>query len=208
MEDKKKEFLSQEPSEKEKSKLERFKSFAYRHRRTIIFGVGSLVIIGGTAFFFKRNPEYGEELMYKLRVLIDEGDSEIIEVEDLSDSELENLIEEPTKVIAEPVDLVETYSARRLGGMIGESAQWVNKKHSELEYLEGEPGGWTLTEKGKAISVQNAYDNGVGGYYHICNPYYEWKKDIICELGNPDAYQDKVNAVQAEIGLPLMEKVA
>lgn len=37
---------------------------------------------------------------------------------------------------------------------------------------------------------------------------YEWKKDIICELGNPDAYQDKVNAVQAEIGLPLMEKVA
>lgn len=211
MEDDKK-MKIQEPNNdqnrKEITQTDRIKNFAYKHRKKIIFSLGSLVIIGGTAFFFKKNPEYGERLLLELRQLINDGDPEIIDVTNLSESELENLIEEASGITPEPVeaDLGEFYSARRLGDMIGKSAQWVNKRLCELGYLEGDPGNWNVTEKGKAVSSINAYDNEVGGYYHICSPYYEWKKDIVYELDDPDAYREKINSIRSELGIEPMEK--
>ena len=43
-------------------------------------------------------------------------------------------------------------SATKLGKMIGLSGEEVNKKLASLGYLEGVPGDWGLTEKGKQFN--------------------------------------------------------
>lgn len=183
----------------EVSRLDRLKSFAYRHRKKIIAGAVLTASTVVAVVYFKA-PDNREKAKQLIEDVFGDRDVKLIDIDTLSDNGLDELIEATAEVVPEPEPpaLVDPLSARRLGDMIGKSAQWVNKRLCELGYLEGTPGNWTVTEKGKAVSRMNAYDNGIRGYYHIGNPYAEWDRNIIYELGDPDECQAKIERIRAE----------
>jgi hypothetical protein len=55
-------------------------------------------------------------------------------------------------------------SARVLGWEFGRSARDQNALLKEHGYLDGEPGAYGLTEKGKKYAEEQYHDNGYGGY--------------------------------------------
>ena len=188
--------------ESKPTKFERFKGFVGRHKGKIILGVGTVVIIGGTVIFFSKKPEYKDALLEKLQNLVDKGESIEIDVPDENYDEYLDFRAsqyKPVYEIEERPDLGETYSARRLGDMIGLSAQQVNKKLKELGYIDGEPGRYYLTDKGKEVGRYNGDDNGMGGYARQTWAWIEWKKDLVHELGDPDEYQARIERIRAEM---------
>lgn len=196
MEDKKKESVEQT----KENPLDKLKGFVCRHGKEIAIGAGVTAIGVGAVIFLRKNPE---RFILSFTGLLDSDEKpEIFEITDAVG------VEEDPFGESQEIDFGEAYSARRLGDMIGLSAQQVNKKLAELGYLEGEPGNWTATERGKEVSVQNAYDNGVGGYYRIYNPYYEWKKEIVYELGDPDAYRERINNIRTKLDIEPTREVA
>lgn len=57
-------------------------------------------------------------------------------------------------------------SARVLGWEFAKTAREMNELFKQHGYLEGEPGAYGLTEKGKQYAEEKYHTNGVGGYSH------------------------------------------
>lgn len=190
-----------EEKEGETSRTNKIKHFAKKHKKEIFFGIGVAVATGVTIFFVK-NPQHRKMIVLKIKDKFGKRRTKVIDVSSISDEMLSGLIEEvEQKTTSNDQYIGETCSARKLGEMIGLTPQQVNKKLCELGYLEGEPGNWQPTKKGEAVSVQDAYNNSVGGYYKIYSPYLKWKKELVYELGNPEEYKAKVKAVRSALGL-------
>ncbi len=79
-------------------------------------------------------------------------------------------------------------SARKLGQEYGLTAQEMNFFLKEEGYLDGEPGDYFLTEKGKKYAEEQDYHRGTGGYAHY-NRYWTtrtWDEGITDELDITD----------------------
>ena len=57
-------------------------------------------------------------------------------------------------------------SARGIGDQIGATSVEVNRLLKDQGILYGKPGGYGLTPKGEKFGIQQAHDNGYGGYAH------------------------------------------
>ena len=57
-------------------------------------------------------------------------------------------------------------SARGIGDQIGATGVEVNRLLKDQGFLYGKPGGYGLTHKGEKFGIQQAHDNGYGGYAH------------------------------------------
>lgn len=55
-------------------------------------------------------------------------------------------------------------SARGIGDQIGATSVEVNRLLKDQGFLYGEPGRYGLTPKGEKFGIQQAHDNGYGGY--------------------------------------------
>lgn len=189
--------------------LDRLKGFVCKHGKEIAIGAGVCVIGVGTVVFFKKNPEVGERLLISFTGLFDSDEEpeilEITDVADLTDSELDHLIEETTEAIPESIDadLSETFSARRIGNMTGETDRKINALLKENGFMEGSPGFYKPTSKGEPFCVERADDNGYGGYAARGWGWLEWSKDIIPLLGlkYPEEHLKEVNRNRALAGL-------
>ncbi len=88
---------------------------------------------------------------------------------------------------------IKTYSARRLGDRIGLSARDVNKKLFELGLLDGKPGLWTITEKGKEFGdskfIKTGQRNGSATGYDLIT----WKGTVLNMLGNAKKHMKTVD---------------
>ncbi len=79
-------------------------------------------------------------------------------------------------------------SARQLGYEHGLTAQEMNYILKEKGFLEGKPGEYFLTERGKTYAKEQDFHRGTGGYQHY-NRYWttrSWDEDIINELDLSD----------------------
>lgn len=75
-------------------------------------------------------------------------------------------------------------SARILGQDYDLTAQEMNFVLKEEGYLDGEPGGYTVTEKGEKYAEERDYHRGTGGYAHY-NRYWTtrtWNDEIQDEI--------------------------
>ncbi len=75
-----------------------------------------------------------------------------------------------------------TYSARSLGKQFGLNDQQMNMALKLLGYLEGEPGCYSPTEKGKQFFRENYHDNGYGGYCKRIWSTISYDESIIVQL--------------------------
>ena len=55
-------------------------------------------------------------------------------------------------------------SARILGQQVGLSAQEMNHALKEAGFLSGEPGAYSVTEKGAKYAIEQFFQRGTGGY--------------------------------------------
>lgn len=71
-------------------------------------------------------------------------------------------------------------SARIIGGEFGLNAPDMNRLLAMHGYLDGKPGAWGLTEKGKPFAEEQYHTNGVGGYSHYQVNYETrtWNDDL------------------------------
>ncbi len=75
-------------------------------------------------------------------------------------------------------------SARILGQGYGLTAQELNFVLKEEGFLDGEPGNYTVTEKGEKYAEEQDHHRGTGGYAHY-NRYWTirtWDDGITDEL--------------------------
>lgn len=75
-----------------------------------------------------------------------------------------------------------TLSARMLGKKYGLTAEEMNVLLKEEGFQKGEPGNYSVTEKGKKFAHYKADDSGYGGYAHKAWEWVEWDESIINEL--------------------------
>jgi hypothetical protein len=75
-------------------------------------------------------------------------------------------------------------SARKLGEILGKTAIEVNKLLKENGFLEGEPGEYELTEKGKQYGEEIFEDNGYGGVANRHWDYKVWDEEVINEISD------------------------
>src|SRR3954466_6390609 len=73
-------------------------------------------------------------------------------------------------------------SARDLGARIGLSDQEFNIALMLAGLLDGEPGAWSLTEKGARFAAVHYHQNGYGGYAHRSWDTTKWLQTVIDEL--------------------------
>lgn len=73
-------------------------------------------------------------------------------------------------------------SARRLGQEYGLTAEEMNVLLKEEGFLDGEPGGYYPTEKGRRFVYEKGDDNGYGGYAFRGWNWLEWDESIMNEL--------------------------
>ena len=81
-------------------------------------------------------------------------------------------------------------SARLLGQRLGLSSQETNHMLKEEGFLEGKPGNYNLTEKGKEFGEYSAHDNGYGGYAHRSWGFPIWDSDKV--LSSIDTSPEKI----------------
>lgn len=73
-------------------------------------------------------------------------------------------------------------SARRIGKYLKMSAQQVNEELKDRGFLEGEPGAYSLTERGEEYGQDHEHDNGYGGSAHRQWSTRSWASEIIPQL--------------------------
>lgn len=73
-------------------------------------------------------------------------------------------------------------SAKQIGEVIGKSSQEVNKLLKEKGFLDGKPGEYTVTDKGKRYSELRHKSNGYGGYAARGWEFVMWDEAIIHEI--------------------------
>ena len=91
-------------------------------------------------------------------------------------------------------------SARILGQEFGLTAQEMNFVLKEEGFLVGEPGNYTVTEKGEKYSEEQDYHRGNGGYAHY-NRYWTtrtWDDGITDEL---DITEDRKKEIKQAISV-------
>lgn len=88
------------------------------------------------------------------------------------------------------------YSARLLGQRFGLNAQEMNMALKQLGYLEGQPGKYIPTEKGKLFYSEAYHDNGYGGYAKRTWSTFSYDESIINNLDEEltkDVCQQAIN---------------
>lgn len=91
-------------------------------------------------------------------------------------------------------------SATVLGRNYGLTAQEMNHILAELGYLDGEPGNWRVSEKGKKYGKEQDYHRGKGGYAYY-NRYWTtitWDNSITDEL---DITEDRKKELRKAISI-------
>lgn len=91
-------------------------------------------------------------------------------------------------------------SARILGQEFGLTAQEMNFVLKEEGFLVGEPGNYTVTEKGEKYAEEQDYHRGTGGYAHY-NRYWTtrtWDDGITDEL---DITEDRKKEIKQAISV-------
>ncbi len=84
-------------------------------------------------------------------------------------------------------------SSTRLGKLYYQlDAQEMNVLLKEEDFLNGEPGDYTPTEKGKRFTIKKFKDNGYGGYAARSWEWYEWDESIIDELNVTDERRKEI----------------
>lgn len=82
-------------------------------------------------------------------------------------------------------------SAGLLGMEFGKTAREMNELLKQHGYLEGSPGAYGLTDKGKQFGQEEDHHRGVGGYAHY-NRYWTtrtWDPSVLDALANDIANQ-------------------
>ena len=87
-------------------------------------------------------------------------------------------------------------SARGIGDQIGATGVEVNLLLKDQGFLYGEPGGYGLTPKGEKFGIQQAHNNGYGGYAHRFWETTHFAPSIIEAL---DSSPDKLAKVREDI---------
>jgi hypothetical protein len=91
-------------------------------------------------------------------------------------------------------------SARILGQEYGLTAQEMNFVLREEGFLEGEPGAYSVTEKGARYATEQAHSRGTGGYAHYNRAWTTttWDGSIADELDiTDDRKRDLRRAISA-----------
>ena len=91
------------------------------------------------------------------------------------------------------------YSARLLGQRFGLNAQEMNMALKQLGYLDGQPGNYIPTEKGKMFYSETYHDNGYGGYAKRFWNTLSYDESIIGQLEREltnDVCQQAINFVK------------
>ena len=85
-------------------------------------------------------------------------------------------------------------SARVLGKGFGLTANEMNFVLKEEGYLDGEPGNYTVTEKGKKYAVEQDYHRGTGGYaqYNAHWTTRVWDDEIADEFDITDDRKEEI----------------
>lgn len=80
-------------------------------------------------------------------------------------------------------------SARILGQALGLTAQEMNYALKEAGFLSGEPGAYSVTEKGAKFAAEQFWSRGTGGYLTF-NPSWEtrtWDDSVLAALSLSEA---------------------
>jgi len=91
-------------------------------------------------------------------------------------------------------------SATKLGDEYGLTAQEMNFVLKEEGYLDGEPGDYSVTEKGKKYAEEQYFHRGTGGYERY-NAYWStrtWDESITDEL---DITDERKKAIRQAISI-------
>lgn len=88
-------------------------------------------------------------------------------------------------------------SARCLGRDVGLNAEEVNVWLKEEGYLEGEPGDYRVTEKGRPYATQRHWETGSPN--HAGHVSTSWKEEILNEIGplSPERRRELSDSVAA-----------
>lgn len=70
-------------------------------------------------------------------------------------------------------------SAKQLGVKIDLNAQEMNVLLKEEGFLDGEPGDYYVTEKGRPYADETGWSNGYGGYAARGYNYFVWDETIL-----------------------------
>lgn len=70
-------------------------------------------------------------------------------------------------------------SAKRLGEYLGLTSEQTNVLLKERGFLDGEPGNYYPTEKGKQLCIERGDDNGYGGYAFRGWNWIEWDESML-----------------------------
>lgn len=88
-------------------------------------------------------------------------------------------------------------SARYLGRDVGLNAEEVNVWLKEEGYLEGEPGDYRVTEKGRPYATQRHWETGSPNHADYVST--SWKEEILNEIGplSPERRRELSDSVAA-----------
>lgn len=88
-------------------------------------------------------------------------------------------------------------SARYLGRDVGLNAEEVNVWLKEEGYLEGEPGDYRVTEKGRPYATQRHWETGSSNHAGYVST--SWKEEILNEIGplSPERRRELSDSVAA-----------
>lgn len=89
-------------------------------------------------------------------------------------------------------------SARRIGRILGLTAEEVNYLLKREGFLEGEPSNYSPTNKGKAYCTLKVDGNGYGGYAARSWEWAEWDESILDHLSITDEEKIKIRTAVAE----------
>ena len=163
------------------------------------------LVIGGAAL------AAGAVAIVKTSSELDGDDDSAVGV-DTAEQAVAAVAETVTRILPEYYDRplrdgVERRSASQLGSMLGLTGREVNLRLHELGYLDGEPGNWIPTEKALPYVIERGESNGYGGYAARSWSYLLWDRDLVYELGDPDAYLSKVNDIRASMGMDPLDSL-
>lgn len=89
-------------------------------------------------------------------------------------------------------------SSKKLGEKIGLNAQEMNVLLKEEGFQDGEPGDYSVTDKGAQYVTPKGNDNGYGGYAHRGWNWNEWDESIIDELDTSEARIQEIRDLASE----------
>ena len=89
-------------------------------------------------------------------------------------------------------------SSRRLGEIIGLTAEQTNTLLKDAGFQTGEPGNYIVSEAGKKFVENKSWWNGYGGYASRGYDYNEWDESIIQKLDITSENLERIRKITAE----------